>query len=186
VPETVDDRVREHQRGRWRDARERGLAERDAHDAVGVIRCQGVADQHARVDADHGEPLVAEHVHQLREVVRERAGVVGVLGLVGEPDAALVDGDDLEVAGQRRHDEAPVVPAARPAVNEQQRRAVAADDGVQPHVAGVDDPAAEGLGEPSREVRRGRDGAGAFHDGQIDGGLHDVLLVLGLSAWGLG
>jgi hypothetical protein len=47
--------------------------------------------------ADHGEPLVAEGVHQRDQVAGEGVGVVPVLGLVGQPDATLVDGDDLVV-----------------------------------------------------------------------------------------
>jgi hypothetical protein len=118
------------------------------------------------VDAGHGELLVAERVHQADEVVREGARVVALLRLVGDPDAALVDGDDLEVPGQSRHDVAPVVPAARPAVDQEQRRAVAADDGVQAHVTGLDVPAGERVGEPAWEVRRPGDGAAAVRDGQ--------------------
>ena len=94
-------------------------------------------------------------------------------GLVGQPDAALVDRDDLEVPGQRRHQQAPRVPGLRPAVDQQQRRAVTADDRVQAHVTGVDVPAGERVGEPGREVRRPGDGAGAFGDGG-SGSWHDI------------
>jgi hypothetical protein len=52
--------------------------------------------------ADHGEPLVAERSHQRDQVAGEGAGVVPVPRLIGQPDAALVDRDDLEVPGQRR------------------------------------------------------------------------------------
>jgi hypothetical protein len=89
-------------------------------------------------------------VHQPDEIVREGARVIALLRLVGEPNAALVDRDDLEVAGQRGHDEAPVVPRPGPAVDQQQRRAVAADDGVQAHVTGVDVSAGEEVGEAVR------------------------------------
>ena len=61
-----------------------------------MIRGQRVADREAGVVADHGEPLVAERVHQRDQVVGEGAGVVPVRGLVGQPDAALVDRDDLK------------------------------------------------------------------------------------------
>jgi hypothetical protein len=64
-----------------------------------VIRGQRVADRESGVVADHGEPLVAERVHQRDQVAGERAGVVPALGLVGQPPAALVDRDDLEVPG---------------------------------------------------------------------------------------
>ena len=109
------------------------LGEGDAVDPVGVIRGQRVADGESGVVADHGEPLVAERVHQRDQVAGEGAGVVPVRGLVGQPDAALVDRDDLEVPGQRRHQQAPGVPGLGPAVHQQQRRAVAADDRVQAH-----------------------------------------------------
>jgi hypothetical protein len=49
--------------------------------------------------ADHGEPLVAERIHQRDQVVGEGAGVVPVLGLLGQPNTALVDRDDLELPG---------------------------------------------------------------------------------------
>jgi hypothetical protein len=166
VPEPRLDLVREDQGGRRRDARQRCLAQGDACDATGVVSGQRVPDEHAGVHADHGESLMTERVHQPDEVVGERAGVVAVLRLVGEADAALVDGDDLEVAGQRRHDQTPVVPTARPAVDQQQRRAVAADHGVQAHVAGVYEAAREGVGEPGAEVRRAGHRAGTLRDGQ--------------------
>jgi hypothetical protein len=75
-----------------------------------VVRGQGVGDVHSRVDADQGEPLVAQHLHQRDQVVGEGAGVVAVLGLVGQPGSALVDRDDLEVPRQFRHQQPPGVP----------------------------------------------------------------------------
>jgi hypothetical protein len=51
-----------------------------------VIGGQRVADQHAGVDAHHGELIVAQRVHQPVEVVGQGARVVAVLGLVGQPD----------------------------------------------------------------------------------------------------
>ena len=108
MPEAVDNLVRQDQRSRRADARERGFPDGETHDPVRVIGGQGIADQHACVHAHHRELLVTERVHQTDEVVREGPGVVAVLRLVGEPDAALVDGNDLEVPGQRRHDETPV------------------------------------------------------------------------------
>jgi hypothetical protein len=127
-----------------------------ALDPVRVVRGQRVADEVSGVVADHGEPLVAERIHQRDQVGGEGAGVVPGGGLVGPPDAALVDRDDLEVPGQRRHHPAPRVPVLRPAVHEQQRRPLAADDRVQAHLAGVDEPAAERAPEPRGEVRRAR------------------------------
>ena len=73
VPEAVNDLVREDQRGRRRDARERRFTDCETHDPVGVIRGQRVADQQSGVDADHGELPVAERVHQPDEVVGEGA-----------------------------------------------------------------------------------------------------------------
>jgi hypothetical protein len=83
-----------------------------------VIGGQGVADQQAGVEADQGEALVAERVHQGDQVAGQGGGVVAVLGLVGQPDAALVDRHDLEVPGQRGHHEAPLVPGLGPAVDQ--------------------------------------------------------------------
>ena len=70
-----------------------------AVDAVGMVGGQRVADDVPGVMADDGEPLVAEGVHERDEVVRQCGGVVAVLRLVGQPDPALVDGDDLEPFG---------------------------------------------------------------------------------------
>ena len=154
VPEPVVDRLgNEHRRRVRRLGRPGDLGQRDAVDAVRVIGGQRVADREAGVVTDHGEPLVAERVHQRDQVVRERAGVVSGRGLVGQADAALVDGDDREVLRQRRHHVAPGVPGLGPAMDQQQRRSLAADDGVQADVAGVDEAALEGVGEAGREIR---------------------------------
>ena len=115
--------------------------------------------------ADNGEPLVAERIHQRDQVVGEGAGVIPVLGLVGQSDTALVDRDDLEVPGQLRHQQAPGVPVLRPAVHQQQRWPLAADDRVLAQLTGVDVMARERVGESCREIRRAGDGAGAFWDG---------------------
>jgi len=72
-------------------------------DPVGVISGQGVADEQSGVAANHGEPLVAERVHQRHKVVCDGCGVVAVPGLVGQPHTTLIDRDHLEVLGQRRH-----------------------------------------------------------------------------------
>ena len=119
---------------------------------------------------DHREPLVTECVHQRGQVVGLRTGVVAVLWLVREPHAALIDRDHLEVAGQHRHQQTPRVPRLRPAVHQQQRRSVTADDRVQPHPARVDVPARERRGELCWEVRRGRHGAGTLRGGKGGGG----------------
>ena len=96
MPQPVVERRGDEQRRRGRRHRGAGdLGERDALDPVRVIRGQRVADREAGVVADHGEPLVAERVHQRDQVAGEGAGVVPVRGLVGQPDAALVDRDDL-------------------------------------------------------------------------------------------
>jgi hypothetical protein len=147
-------------------AREGGLGDDQAIQPVSVIGGHGVGDRHAGVGPVHGEALVAERVHQRDHVVGEGAGVVAVLGLVGQPDAALVDRNHLEVPGQGRHEHPPGVPGLRPAVDQQQRRPVTADHDVQAQRPDVDIPAGEGVGEPFREVRRPRDRAGAFGDGQ--------------------
>jgi len=103
--------------------------------------------------ADHGESPVAQRVHERDQVAGQGAGVVPVRGLVGQADTALVDGDDLEVPGQRRHQQAPGVPGLWPAVHQQQRWTVSADYRVQAQLTGVDIPAGECVGEPGRQVR---------------------------------
>ena len=67
------------------------------------------------------KPLVAERVQQRDQIAGEGAGVVPALGRVGQPDTTLVDCDDLEVPGQRRHQQAPGIPGLGPAVHQQQR-----------------------------------------------------------------
>jgi hypothetical protein len=134
-----------------------------------VVRGQRVADREAGVVTDQREPLVAEGVHQRRQVTGLGGGVVPARGLVGQPDAPLVDGDDLEVLGQRRHQETPRVPVLRPAVHEQQRRSAAADDGVQAHLAGIDVAAGEGVGETGRKLRCPGNGTGPFRDREPEG-----------------
>jgi hypothetical protein len=49
---------------------------------------------------------VPERVHQPGEVVLQGARVVTLLRHAGEPDATLVHRDDLELPGERRHDQA--------------------------------------------------------------------------------
>jgi hypothetical protein len=130
-----------------------------------VVGGQGVADPHAGVVAGHGEVLVAERVHQRGQVAGQGAGVVAVLGFAGQPGAALVRRDHLEAAGQPGHHQPPGVPGLRPAVDEQQRRPVAAGDHVLAQVPGVDVPAGERAGESGRQVRRPGNRAGAFRGG---------------------
>ena len=60
-------------------------------------------------------------------------------------------------------------------MDEQQRRAVAADDGVQTHVTSVDEAALERVGEAGGEVRGAGDGTGACGDE-----IHDELLGMAL------
>jgi hypothetical protein len=112
---------------------------------------------------------VAERLHQRDQIAGEGGGVVAAWGFVGQPDPALVDRDHLEVAGQRRHHHAPLVPALGPAVHQQQRRPLPAGDGVHAQLTGVDKPAAEGVREPRRQLRRTGDRAGTFWGGQAGG-----------------
>jgi hypothetical protein len=130
-----------------------------------MVSGQGVADPHPGVVARHGEPPVAQRVHQRHQVAGQGSGVVPARGLAGQPSATLVGRDDLEVAGQGGHHQAPGVPGLRPAVHQQQRRPATAGDHMLAQVPGVDVPAGERAGEPFREVRRPCDRAGAFRDG---------------------
>src|SRR5215218_6129081 len=59
-------------------------------DPVRVIRRQRVADDISGVVADHGEPLVAERIHQRDQVAGEGAGVVPEIGrpCPGDPPPA--------------------------------------------------------------------------------------------------
>jgi hypothetical protein len=58
-------------------------------------------------------------------------------------------------------------------VDQQQRRAFAADHGVQAHVTGIDVPACERVGEAGGEIWGAGDRAGAFRNCGIG---HDHLL----------
>jgi len=82
VPEPRVERRREEQRRRRGDARKRGLGDDQPVDPVRMIRRQGVGDRHPRIGPIDREPLVAEHIHQRNEVVREGGCVVAVFGLV--------------------------------------------------------------------------------------------------------
>jgi hypothetical protein len=113
-----------------------------------VIRREGVGDHHSGVGPVHGEALVAQRVHQRRQVIGQGRAVVAVPGLTGEPDAALIDRYDGEAAGQGRHQHPPGVPALGPAVHQQERRALTAGDRMQAQVAGVDVLAGERAGAP--------------------------------------
>ena len=146
--------------------RERSLGDDQPVDPVAVIRSQGVGDRHADVGPVQGEPWVAERVHQSHQVAGEAGSVVPAGGFAGQPDAALVDRDDGEVPGQRRHQHPPRVPGLGPAVHQQQRRALAPGDRVQANLTGVNVPACERAGEPGWEVRRPGNRAGAIRVGR--------------------
>jgi hypothetical protein len=137
-----------------------------------VISRRGVGDHHSRVHADQGEPLVTECLHHGDQVVTQGAGVVPILGLVREADAALVDSDDLEVVRERRHHESPVEPGLGPAVDQQQGRPLAADHGMQAQLVRVDVMAGERVGEPLRDLWHSGDGAWAFRGGQVACSFH--------------
>jgi len=131
-----------------------------------VIGGQSVADHHPGVVADYGELLVAQRVHQRGQVTGQGAGVVPVRRLAGQPATALVGRDHRELPGQRRHHQPPGVPGLRPAVHQQQRRPVAADDHVLDQAAGVDVLAGERLPEPGRQTQRPRDWAESIPGGR--------------------
>ena len=94
------------------------------------------------VVTDHGEPLEPERRHQRDLVGRHGAervpGVVGTrLGTVGVAVAAQVGRDDGVLPRQLRGDAVPHDVALREAVQQQDRRALAAADGVDPHARTV-------------------------------------------------
>jgi hypothetical protein len=132
----------------------------EAGDALTVARGQGVADQHAEVVADDGEAIVAQRGHQGGHAVGEGGRVATGGGFVAGTHAAQVGGDDGEVLGEGGHDQPPAVPELGPAGQEQQRRPVAAADGVQGRSAGFDGVAGERVGEPAGQVRHVGDGEG--------------------------
>jgi len=71
---------------------------------------------------------------------------------------------------------APGIPELRPAVDQQQRRAIPANNRVQTHIAGVDVATGECVGESGGEIWRARDGAGTGWRGQLGGRCaHEVL-----------
>jgi hypothetical protein len=113
---------------------------------------------------------VYRHMPHIGGVVHTHSTYATAWAARGEPIPCVltmigVDRDDGEVAGQRRQKHAPRVPGLRPAVDQQQRRAVAADDGVQPQPTDVDEAAGEGVGEACGQVGRAGDGPGARRGG---------------------
>src|SRR5262249_7191042 len=104
-------------------------------------RGEGGGDGHPDAGSVEGDPPVTKCVHQRDQVSGQGRGVVPAFGYAGQADTPLVDRDDGEVPGQRRHQHAPGVPGLRPAMHQQQRRAAAPSDRVQAHLAGVDVPA---------------------------------------------
>jgi hypothetical protein len=63
--------------------------------------------------------------------------VLHPVGLIAQVEAALIDGHDLEMLGERRHLVAPVVPEARDAVDKDGERPRALGDVVNLNPAGV-------------------------------------------------
>ena len=105
-----------------------------------------------------------------RSSARESARVVPPPGLVGQPDAPLVDGDDREVSGQRPASPNGV-PVLRPAVHQQQRRASTTHHHVLAQSAGPDEVAllnpAGSRGAPDAENGPTGPGAGTAVAGRI-------------------
>ena len=158
VPEPVVQELREEQRRRIvlgvdQAGRAGDLCDGHASHPVSMIRGQGVGDDVAGVVSDQGEPLMAEFGHHCGEVVAEGGRVIAVRRSGGQPDAPLVDCDDGEILREGRHHESPRVPALGPAVHEQERRSVTADDHVLADSIGLDEPVLEDLGESGREIR---------------------------------
>ena len=111
-------------------------------DPVRVVERHPVRDPGAPVVPDHGEPVVAQRGHQRDLVGGHRAervpGVVGAgLRARGLAVAPQVGGDHGVRLGQLRRDPVPHPVRLREAVQQQHRRAVAADAGVHRHCAGV-------------------------------------------------
>ncbi len=67
------------------------------------------------------------------DILRHGLLVVPVGGPRRRPHAAQVNGDDGVMLGERRHDLVERPPGLRPAGQQHQRFALAADDVVQPH-----------------------------------------------------
>ena len=113
----------------------------------GLVASQGVAGPHPHVVAAEREAVVTERGHHPNRVTGKGAGVVSFGGFVGPSRAARIDGDDAEVGGQRRHEQPPRVPRLRPPRQQQQRRPVAPDDGMQAQPSDADEVAGERLSE---------------------------------------
>ena len=63
--------------------------------------------------------------------------VLHPLGLIAQVEAALIDGYDVEMPGERRHLVAPVVPEPGDAVDKDDKRSAAARDVVDLDPAGI-------------------------------------------------
>ena len=100
-------------------------------DALRVVECESIGDARAPIVPDDIEAIETKRSHHLDQVERHRAlGIGQVLGVGGRLAAgaitAQVGRDDREALGEARRDLVPHHMSLRIAVNEEQRRAVAA------------------------------------------------------------
>ena len=126
--------------------------------ALRMIEAQPVRDARAAVVAGEPEAREAQRAHQLDLVRRHRAlrvvDVAGAaVGLRRIAVAAQVAADDGEALGEARRDPVPHRVRLRIAVQQQERRAAAADDAVDLR-AGGRDLAASGIPETARRRPR--------------------------------
>ena len=127
-------------RARARGPRRRDVQRDEALDALGVGECEEKPHVPAPVVAHEGHPVEVERVEQRAQVVGEPGLVVAVVGHGGPAHPAQVGHDDAMALGERRDEVAPAPAVLRPAVDEDDRRAVARLGDVDVEVAGADRP----------------------------------------------
>ncbi len=94
-------------------------------------------DHRADIVAADGVTLEPECRHRAVHVFGKACLVVAAQRAVGMTGSAQIESDDGMPFGERRHDPAPFPPGLRKAMQENERRPVAADDGVDLDVAGA-------------------------------------------------
>ena len=176
--------------------RRHDVEHRQVCDLVRVIERQALADAPAAVVADNGEARVAVVLHHLDHVERHRAlrvvrVIFRVLGLAAVAVAAQVRHDDRVVFREVGRDLVPGHVRLRRAVDQEQRRTVAALDDVDGGARGLDLLVLEaGRKEPERVgfrlsggvARSGRGGSSG--DGGQGGSLLQQLTPIEVSGMG--
>jgi hypothetical protein len=120
------------------DARVGRIEQGQRPNAVGMTTSQGLGDGGPDVVAPHHHPGDPQPIEEGDQVLRQDLRCVRLrrqVGLVRFAEPSEVRRDHVGEAGERPEDATPVVPEARPAVEQQQRVAPAETDVVEHDLA---------------------------------------------------